>query len=121
MERTGWSGIINLLTQEPPPKMGGRPGKATVENVNHCLKALGKTIEAEQFSSVALPKLATGVEELDWKNVKPLIEKHLSGLGIPVIVYSTYRPGFKPSRIFERGTAEIGFGSALVRPLMRCS
>lgn len=28
--------IINLLTQAPPPNHGGRPGKASVENVNHC-------------------------------------------------------------------------------------
>jgi O-acetyl-ADP-ribose deacetylase (regulator of RNase III) len=63
--------------------------------VNHCLKALRKTIEYEKFSSVALPKLATGVGGLDWKNVKPLIEKHLGDLAIPVYVYSTCQPGVK--------------------------
>jgi len=93
-----WSGaggvrIINLLTQEPPSTRGGRPGKATVENVNHCLKALRKTIETEQFTSVALPKLATGVGGLDWKDIKPLIEKHLGDLPIPIVVYSTYHSG----------------------------
>jgi O-acetyl-ADP-ribose deacetylase (regulator of RNase III) len=63
--------------------------------VNHCLKALRKTIESEKFSSVALPKLATGVGGLDWKDVKPLIDKHLGDLTIPVYVYSTYHPGVK--------------------------
>jgi len=95
-----WSGaggvrIINLLTQEPPPNPGGRPGKAKLENVNHCLKALRKTIESEKFPSVALPKLATGVGGLEWNDVKPLIEKHLSDLNIPIVVYSTYRPGIQ--------------------------
>ena len=93
-----WSGvggvrIINLLTQEPPPNRGGRPGKASVENVNHCLKALRKTIETEKFTSVALPKLAAGVGGLDWEDVKSLIQKHLGDLPIPIVVYSTYHPG----------------------------
>jgi O-acetyl-ADP-ribose deacetylase (regulator of RNase III) len=99
-ELWSWAGvgnvrIVNLFTQEAPPSHGAKPGKASVENVNHCLKALRKTIEAEKFSSVALPKLATGVGGLDWKDVKPLIEKHLGDLAIPVYVYSTYQPGVK--------------------------
>jgi O-acetyl-ADP-ribose deacetylase (regulator of RNase III) len=61
--------------------------------VNHCLKALCKTIETEKFKSVALPRLATGVGGLDWKDVKPLMEKHLGHLSIPVYVYGTYHAG----------------------------
>jgi hypothetical protein len=37
--------------------------------------------------------LATGVGGLDWKDVKPLVEKHLGHLSIPVYVYGTYHPG----------------------------
>ena len=93
-----WSGvggvrIVNLFTQEPAPGHGAKPGRATIENVNHCLKALKKLIEAEKFASVALPRLATGGGGLDWKDVKPLVEKHLGHLSIPVYVYSTYQPG----------------------------
>jgi O-acetyl-ADP-ribose deacetylase (regulator of RNase III) len=95
-----WAGagnvnILKLFTQEAPPSHGANPGKASVENINHCLKALRKTIESEKFSSVALPRLATGVGGLDWKDVKPLIEKHLGNLPIPVYVYYTYHPGVK--------------------------
>jgi hypothetical protein len=36
--------------------------------------------------------LATGVGGLDWKEVMPLIAKHLGHLSIPVYVYTTYRP-----------------------------
>ena len=85
--------MINLLTQEPSPNHRGRPGKASGENVNHCLKALRKSIETEKFTSVALPKLATGVGGLNWKDVKPLIEKHVGDVSIPIVVYSTYHPG----------------------------
>lgn len=97
-ELWSWAGaggvrILNLMTQEPAPGHGSNPGKARVEHVNHCLKALRKTIESEKIGSVALPKLATGVGGLDWEAVKPLLEKHLGDLSIPVYVYSTYRPG----------------------------
>jgi O-acetyl-ADP-ribose deacetylase (regulator of RNase III) len=93
-----WSGvgavrIVNLYTQEAAASYGDKPGRATIENVNHCLKELGKVIEAEKFKSVALPRLATGVGGLDWKDVKPLLEKHLGHLSIPVYVYGTYHPG----------------------------
>jgi O-acetyl-ADP-ribose deacetylase (regulator of RNase III) len=89
----GGTRIINLLTQEPAPSHGANPGRAKLEYVNHCLRALRKTVEAEGFASLALPKLATGVGGLDWKDVKPLIEKHLGDLAIPVYVYETYRSG----------------------------
>ena len=47
------------------------------------------------MTSSALPRLATGVGALDWADVKPLIEQHLGGLGIPVLIYETYRKGEK--------------------------
>ena len=89
----GGTRIVNLFTQEPPPSHGARPGKATIENVNHSLKALAKVIEAEKITSVALPRLATGVGGLKWDDVKPLIDKHLGHLPIPVYVYTTFRSG----------------------------
>lgn len=93
-----WAGpggvrIINLFTQEPAPDHASKPGKASLANVNHCLRALRKEIERQQFTSVALPKLATGVGGLRWEDVKLLVQKHLGELEIPVFVYETYRPG----------------------------
>ena len=84
-----WAGvggvrIVNLFTQEPAVSHGAKPGRATIDNVNHCLKALCKVIEVEKFKSVALPRLAPGVSGLDWRDVKPLIDKHLGHLSIPV-------------------------------------
>lgn len=95
-----WAGvggvrIVNLFTQEPAPSHGAKPGRATIENVNHCLKALSKVIETENIKSVALPRLATGVGGLEWNDVKPLIEKHLGHLPIPVYVYVTFRSGVR--------------------------
>ncbi len=92
-----WAGangqrIANLLTQEEAYGHGSKPGKATIANVNHALRALHKYIESEGIMSVALPKLATGVGGLDWAHVKPLIEQHLGGLKAEVEVVETYIP-----------------------------
>jgi hypothetical protein len=52
---------------------------------------LAKLAAAEKFTSIALPQLATGVGRLDWSAVRPLLDQHLGGLGIPVLVYTAYR------------------------------
>ena len=93
-----WAGadgrrIINLMTQAAAYGHGEKPGAASVENVNHALRALAKLVAAEKLTSIALPKLATGVGGLAWQDVKPLIESHLGGLGIPVYVYTVFHAG----------------------------
>jgi O-acetyl-ADP-ribose deacetylase (regulator of RNase III) len=50
-------------------------------------------IEKENFTSIALPRLATGVGGLNWEEVKPLISKHLGDLKLPIYVYTTYAKG----------------------------
>jgi O-acetyl-ADP-ribose deacetylase (regulator of RNase III) len=87
--------VVNLLTQEAAYNHGQKPGRATTAHVNHALKELHKLIESEQFSSVALPRLSTGVGGLEWDEVYPLIQQHLGGLTIPVYVYTTYHKGQK--------------------------
>jgi O-acetyl-ADP-ribose deacetylase (regulator of RNase III) len=93
-----WSGangkrIINLFTQEAAYDHGTKPGKATLENVNHTLRALRHLIETEKLASLALPRLATGVGGLDWKDVEPLISRHLRDVPMPIYVYTTYQKG----------------------------
>jgi O-acetyl-ADP-ribose deacetylase (regulator of RNase III) len=96
-----WAGvggkrIICLLTQEAPAQHGhGHPGRASLTHVNHALRELHKVIESEKLTSVALPRLATGVGGLEWSAVKPLIEQHLGALKIPVLVYEHFEKGRK--------------------------
>ena len=85
--------IANLMTQEPSQHQAGHPGKASLSYVDHALKELAKAAKTEAHSSIALPRLATGVGGLEWGAVKALIEQHLGPLGVPVIVYTTYRAG----------------------------
>lgn len=87
-------GIVNLLTQDM--LHGGssaKPGKASTENVSRSLKALAKLVADERITSLALPRLATGVGGLEWSEVKPLVQRHLGELKIPVIVYEVYHKG----------------------------
>ena len=93
-----WSGvggvrIFNLLTQEGEHAKDAKSGRATLSNVNHCLRRLRHDVEKEKISSLALPKIATGVGGLQWAEVYPLIKKHLADLSIPIYIYSTYHEG----------------------------
>ncbi len=87
--------IISLMAQEPSESTHGhgRPDKASIKNLDQCLRNLIKLAKQDNFESLALPKLATGVGGLEWDEVKPLMEKHLSELDIPVYVYSKYIKG----------------------------
>ena len=92
-----WAGpegvVINLMTQEPAEDDRANPGKATVHHVGHALKNLRQIIEQQELTSIALPRLATGVGGLEWAVVEALITRHLGDLEIPVLVYETYQKG----------------------------
>jgi O-acetyl-ADP-ribose deacetylase (regulator of RNase III) len=85
--------IVSLFTQEAPLNHHGNPGRASSHNVNLALRELRQLIEKENFTSLALPRLATGVGGLEWEEVKPLISKHLGDLKIPIYIYSAYSKG----------------------------
>jgi O-acetyl-ADP-ribose deacetylase (regulator of RNase III) len=85
--------IVALLTQEGGYEHGDKPGRASAANVNHALKALRAWSEAEGVTSIALPRLATGVGGLTWDVVQPLIKQHLGGMKAQVHVYTTYHKG----------------------------
>lgn len=93
-----WGGFgvrfFNLLTQEGEHD-DSKPGKATVPNVNHCLKRLRHELDKGDVTSLAFPKLATGVGGLEWSEVLPLIKHHLGDLNIPIFIYTQYKQGVK--------------------------
>jgi O-acetyl-ADP-ribose deacetylase (regulator of RNase III) len=94
--------IVNLFTREAAYGVGSKPGHAKLNHVNHSLHALRNFVKDEKVSSLALPRLACGMTGLDWNEVKPLIEKHLGDLGIPVYVYVTYQKGVKAAEPTEK-------------------
>jgi O-acetyl-ADP-ribose deacetylase (regulator of RNase III) len=90
---TGGVRIYNLLDRDGSFEHGAKSGRATVANVNHCLRRLRHELQHEKIRSIALPRLATGAGGLDWKDVRPLIETNLGDLAIPVFIYTTYHSG----------------------------
>jgi O-acetyl-ADP-ribose deacetylase (regulator of RNase III) len=95
-----WAGadghrVVNLMIQDEAPSKQARPGKATTHNVNVALRKLRHLIDEEGFTSLALPRLATGVGGLDWDEVRPLIDNYLGDLDIPVYLYTTFHSGEK--------------------------
>lgn len=91
----GGPAIYNLFTQQEAYDHGSSPGKATLDNVNHSLRELRKTLEGSGVKSLAVTRLATGVGGLKWDDVKPLVEKHLGDLNLPVYVYVKFHAGQK--------------------------
>lgn len=87
--------IVNLFTQDAAYDHGSKPGHATLSQVNHTLHALRNFAQKEKLASLALPRLGCGVGGLNWDEVKPLIEKQLGDLDVPVHLYATYQKGVK--------------------------
>lgn len=86
----GGQRIVSLFTQAPGSGHGDHSGKASLTHVGHALKALSQFAVEERISSLALPRLATGVGGLAWKDVHPLVKQHLGQIEIPVFIYTTY-------------------------------
>jgi O-acetyl-ADP-ribose deacetylase (regulator of RNase III) len=87
--------IVNLFTREAAYGAGSKPGHAKLNYVNHSLHALRSFVQKENVASLALPRLASGMTGLEWNEVRPLIEKHLGDLKIPVYLYVNYQKGVK--------------------------
>jgi O-acetyl-ADP-ribose deacetylase (regulator of RNase III) len=88
--------VVSLMVQEPVEGTAfswGSPGASHALLCESRAQALRHLIDSEKISSLALPRLATGVGKLDWADVEPLIEQHLGSLDIPVYVYETYVKG----------------------------
>ena len=85
--------IINLITHENTLERENHYYKATLKHIKHTLAALVKIIHHEKLASLAFPKMGTGLGDLDWDDVRPLIEQQLGHLAIPVFIYEKYCPG----------------------------
>lgn len=55
-------------------------GNSRIEDIESGLVALASDIKSRGIRSIAIPPLGAGLGGLDWDDVRPLIEKHLSPL-----------------------------------------
>lgn len=95
-----WSGamskrIVNLLTHEALHSQGSGSGRARTKYVNEALRELRYLLEDDKFTSLALPRLATGAGGLDWDVVRPLVAHHLGELALPIYIYTHYEKGIQ--------------------------
>lgn len=73
------------ILQFPTKEHWRNPSK--LEYVEKGLMAFARKYSDYNISSVAFPKLGCGNGELDWEEVKPLMEKYLKDLPIDVYIY----------------------------------
>lgn len=57
-----------------------------IEYIESGLKKFVETYESKNITSIAFPKLGCGKGGLDWQEVKPIMERYLGNLPIPIIV-----------------------------------
>ena len=58
-----------------------------LEYIENGLAAFVKKYSDKDIQSIAFPKLGCGNGELNWEDVKPIMEKYLSNLNIDVYIY----------------------------------
>ncbi len=65
--------------------------KTSPSHIKHALHAFKKLAIKENFTSLALPRLGTGLGGIAWEEVLPIIYAELDELKIPVYVYVVYK------------------------------
>ena len=75
--------VVNLVIH-------GEANQASVASVDKALSALADLVAQRGIKSLAVTKIGTDVGGLDWREVKPLIEKHLGQLNIPIYLYTIF-------------------------------
>ncbi len=76
--------VLNLVTHK-------HASKARLDDLDACLGKLADLVSQRGLKSLAIPKVGTDTGDLDWRDVKPLIEKRLGSLDIPVYLYSIFQ------------------------------
>lgn len=80
-----WRGSANWVLNFPTKKHWRSPSR--LEWVEAGLKKFVATHEAQGITEISFPKLGCGNGNLDWDDVRPLMEHYLSDLSIPVFVH----------------------------------
>src|SRR5262249_13356349 len=77
--------VANMVAQRGI-KRGSSGPPIRYEAVGQCLQQVAVKAH-ELHASVHMPRIGCGLAGGEWSEIEPLIEKHLSGAGVPVTVY----------------------------------
>lgn len=80
-----WHGADHWVLLFPTKENWRYPSR--LEYIEKGLEKFVKTYAEKQIHSIAFPRLGCGNGELDWADVKPLMEKYLEVLPIDVYIY----------------------------------
>lgn len=80
-----WRGSEQWVLNFPTKRHWRSPSR--IEWVEAGLEKFAKTYEAQGVAEIAFPKLGCGNGNLDWADVKPLMERYLSDLSIHVFIH----------------------------------
>lgn len=94
-----WYEPDHWLLQFPTKEHWRNPSK--LEYIEKGLMAFVRKYADYNISSIAFPKLGCGNGELDWNEVKPLMEKYLKDLPIDVYIYLGKSEEKKPEHKFQ--------------------
>lgn len=61
--------------------------RSDIGHIDEGLQWVVNHYKVEGIQSLAVPALGCGLGGLDWRDVGPLMVRHLNGLGIPVVIY----------------------------------
>lgn len=87
-----WKGAEKWVLMFPTKKHWRNPSK--MEYIEAGLKKFTDTYIEKGITSIAFPRLGCGNGGLDWEEVRPLMERYLKRLPIPVYIYvGTYQDG----------------------------
>lgn len=94
-------------------------GKSRMEDINTGLEALAEKIRELGIRSIAIPPLGAGLGGLDWKDVRPRIERALGVFGdVKVVVFEPFPAHEAQRTTISRDVPEITAGRAALVGLM---
>lgn len=88
-----------------PTKQNWR-NPSQLEYIEQGLLKFSQTYADKNISSIAFPKLGCGNGELDWKDVKPLMEKYLRPLPIDIYIYLGPKTKIEPEHKKPKATMD---------------
>ncbi|MEY4767534.1 MAG: hypothetical protein RL637_173 [Pseudomonadota bacterium] len=84
--------IVNLIIQQGGYCHESTTRKSSPSYIRHALHDLKKMAIKQHWQSIALPRLATGICDLEWSQTWEIIQQEFADLSIPIYVYVNYLP-----------------------------
>ncbi len=94
-------------------------GKSRMEDIEAGLKSLAEEINKRKIRSITIPPLGSGLGGLDWKKVRPLIEKVLHNLrNVRIIIFEPKGAPKTEKMVHNREVPDMTPGRASLIKLM---